>query len=60
MRHTDELFYRMLAAENEDAPDGAWWAILQDTARHHAEDRGLEITEAEAFDAVQAYITWKK
>ena len=60
MKHTDELFYRMKAVDDDDAPDGAWWAMLQNAARHHAKDRDLEITEAEAFDAVQAYIGWKK
>ncbi len=60
MKHTDELFYYMKAVEDEDAPDGAWWAMLQDAAQHHADNKGLEITEAEAFDAVHAYIAWNR
>lgn len=53
------LFYTMKAADDLlafDAPDGAWWAILEDTARWYMKEHDIE---GDPFDAVHAYIAWR-
>ncbi len=53
------LFYAMKAAEEfvaADAPDGAWWAILQDTAYWYMNEEDIK---GDPFEAVHAYLKWK-
>ena len=54
----EQLFYTMKAADeyNADEPDGAWWAILEDTARWYMKENNVK---GKPFDAVHAYISWK-
>ncbi len=51
-----EMMGYMYAAEDKSAPDGAWWAILEDAARMYAEMKGITV---DANEAVQQYINWE-
>jgi len=48
MKVTDEI-----AAD--DIPDGAWQAMLEDTARQYASDNKLYV---DSFDAFMDYLEW--
>ena len=48
MKVTDEI-----AAD--DIPDGAWQAMLEDTARQYASSKSLYI---DSFDAFMGYLEW--
>lgn len=50
----DDLYYYMDAFNDEDAPDGAWWAILENAVTFfNAENE----TSYDPFEMVHAYIT---
>ena len=49
------LYGFMSGADDDDAPDGAWWAMLQGTA---AECLGVDSDSDEAFEAVHGYIAY--
>ncbi len=55
----EELFYTILAADEDanDAPDGAWWAMLEDTVKFWNRDRGTSLDEHET---VHQYLQWCK
>lgn len=38
-----------------DAPDGAWWAMLEEGVRNYNKHRGAHFEEN---DAVHAYLKW--
>lgn len=48
----DFLYGYMSMADDDDAPDGAWWAKLQAAA---AECLNVEVDSDEAFEAVHGY-----
>lgn len=50
-----ELFGYMSMADDDDAPDGAWWAMLQSAA---ADCMGIKADDDRAFDAVHDYIAY--
>ncbi len=52
----EKLMGYMVAAEDENASDGAWWTMLEDAAGFFADDEGIEI---DTTDAVQEYLKWK-
>ena len=54
-KFTEKMFYHMKAVDefNGDAPDGAWWAMLQETAAKYVEFD-------DAHDAVHAYLVWSR
>lgn len=43
------------AWNNDDLPDGAWWAVLEEGAEAYIKDRKLKKTDA--FDLVHVYIS---
>ena len=49
MKVTDEI------AADDDIPDGAWQAMLEDTARQYASDNKLYV---DSFDAFMDYLEW--
>ena len=51
----DFLFGYMSMADDDDAPDGAWWAMLQGAA---AECLKVDVDSDEAFEAVHEYIAY--
>lgn len=57
MEINHEMMGYMHAAEDKNAPDGAWWAILEDAARAYAEMKGITV---DANEAVHQYIDWEK
>ena len=52
----DYLFGYMSGADDDDAPDGAWWAMLQDAAASCLE---VEPDSDEAFEAVHEYLAYR-
>ena len=52
---SDYLFGYMSMADDENAPDGAWWAMLQGAAATCLE---VEADSDEAFEAVHHYIRY--
>lgn len=51
-----ELFGFMSAYDDDDAPDGAWWAMLEDSVTFYNEEHG---TTYDPFETVHAYIREK-
>ena len=51
----DYLYGYMSMADDSDAPDGAWWAMLQDAAASCLE---VDVDSDEAFEAVHGYIAY--
>lgn len=49
----DFLYGFMSGADDDDAPDGAWWCMLQEAAA-----TCLECEFDEAFESVHAYIAY--
>ena len=48
-----ELFAYMEAHDDDDAPDGAWWAKLEDAVRSWNTDHSPEL---DPFDTVHEYL----
>ena len=51
----DFLYGFMSGADDDDAPDGAWWAMLQEAAAACLE---VDNDSTEAFEAVHSYIAY--
>lgn len=49
----DELYYFIDAHNDDDAPDGAWWAILEDAVSYWNKEHGTNFDEN---DTVHAYL----
>lgn len=52
----DEFLDYMGAADNDDLPDDAWWAVLEDAAGAFMKEQKLK---GEASDAVHQYLVWR-
>ncbi len=52
----DYLYGYMSGADDDDASDGVWWAMLQDAA---AMCLGIDNDSVEAFEAVHGYIEYR-
>lgn len=52
----DQFVGALDAANDDDAPDGAWWQRLEDAARWFCEDHGLRYEEC---DMVHLYLRLK-
>jgi hypothetical protein len=52
---TEEMFHYMEAVENDHAPNGAWWAMLEDAAKQFADDHNRIVDKNQA---VQDYLIW--
>jgi hypothetical protein len=52
----DHLFGYLSVHDDEDAPDGAWWAKLEDGVRFYNEQHH---TNHDPFDTVHRYIAQK-
>ena len=53
----DELYYFIDAHNDDDAPDGAWWAILEDSVTFWNKDHGTSYDEN---DTVHSYLRRKE
>lgn len=52
----DHLFGYLSVHDDDDAPDGAWWAKLEDGVRFYNEQHH---TNHDPFETVHAYIAQK-
>ena len=52
----DDLYYFMDAHNDDDAPDGAWWGILENSVTLYNEGAG---TCLDPYEMVHAYIERK-
>ena len=53
-RHLAEFMARMTANDFDDLPDGAWWQVLEDTARGFMREKKLKGDEN---DATRMYLS---
>lgn len=51
----DELFYFIEAHDDDSAPDGAWWQMLEDAVTYWNDEHGTHYDENET---VHAYVRW--
>ena len=51
----ESLFGFMSAFDDEEAPDGAWQAMLEEGAQAWADENGEDI---DTHDAFMAYVDW--
>jgi hypothetical protein len=51
-----QMFYAMQAAEDADAPDGAWQAMLEDAAGHFGRANSLSVDTHNAF---MDFLEWR-
>jgi hypothetical protein len=53
----DHLFAYLSVHDNEDAPDGAWWCMLEDGVRMYNREHGVNL---DPLETVHAYIQQKQ
>lgn len=57
MNYPEDLFYFMQVHDDDEAPDGAWQAMLEDAVQFYNEEHGTDYDSLEAF---LAYLKWSK
>lgn len=50
---SDHLYGWMSVSDDDDAPDGAWWAMLEESVEHYNQEHG---TNFDPFESVHAYV----
>ncbi len=56
MEKNDELYAHIDCMNDDDLPDGAWWAMLEEGVRNYNEANG---TNFDPFEGVHAYLRAK-